>query len=52
MSYVIVNRDTGKYVAPPGLPKSYTGKLQDARIFETREAAQAECCGNEYVKER
>jgi hypothetical protein len=47
--YVIRSRDTGKYVAHPGSASSYTRDILNARRFRTREEAQAECCGNEYV---
>jgi hypothetical protein len=40
------------YVAVSGSENSYTMKLQEARVFATREAAQAETCGNETVVER
>lgn len=49
--FVIIRSD-GAYVAPPGRPSSYTNKLQNARVFATREAAERECCpGNERVVE-
>lgn len=47
--YIIKNIETGKYVSRSGSEHSYTAKLQDARTFPTREAAQTECCGNERV---
>lgn len=47
MSYVIKNSN-GKFVAFPGMKSSYTKNPLDARRFPTREAAQAECCGNEW----
>lgn len=47
--YVIINNDTGKYTTPPGSERSYTDKLQDARTFATRDAAERECCGNERI---
>ena len=50
--FIIRRNNDGAYVAPPGRPSSYTGYLQDARRFPTREAAQKECCGNEHVAER
>lgn len=47
--YVLV-RDDGKFVAPPGQEKSYTDKLQHARVFSTRAEAELERCkGNEQV---
>ncbi len=52
MEYVIVRNEDGKYVAEPGSEHSYTSKLERARRFKTHEAAQADCCGNEHVRER
>ena len=49
--FVIWNITQRKYVAPPGLQSSFTNKLQNARRFSTREAAEADCCGNERVVE-
>ena len=46
-TYVIVRNEDGKYVAMPGSKHSYTTRLEFARTFSTREAAQADCCGNE-----
>ena len=48
-TYVIVRNEDGKYVAPPGSKHSYTTRLERARTFSTREAAQADCCGNEHA---
>ena len=48
MRYVI-RRNDGAYVAPSGQRSSYTPFLQRARTWATREAAEAECCGNERV---
>ena len=47
--YVIRNNDTGRYVAQPGSQSSYTNKVANARRFPTKEAAQADACGNETV---
>ena len=41
--YVLV-RDDGAYVARPGSRSSYTLSLQAARVFATREAAEADRC--------
>lgn len=38
------------YVAQPGSAKSYTGSLEDARKFSSREAAENDACGNETVR--
>lgn len=51
MSFVLRNRETGKYVAPPGQSKSYTARVENARRFASREAAQGEACGNEAIEE-
>ena len=48
--YVIRRTDQGGgYVAPPGSHSSYTKKLERARIFPTKEAADAECCPENEV---
>lgn len=45
--YVLIRNEDGKYVAPPGREHSYTSKLEKARIFPTKDAAEADKCGNE-----
>lgn len=47
--WLIRSRDTGKFVASPGSLSSYTRDILKARRFPTKEAAQADACGNEYV---
>lgn len=48
----VLVRFDGKYVAMPGSKNSYTAKLERARLFPTREAAERErCVNNEYVRE-
>lgn len=49
MSYILRRNEDGKFVAPPGSPKSYVAGPLAARRFPTHEAAQAEACGNETV---
>lgn len=50
MQYVIRRTDqSGGYVAQPGSQSSYTQKLEHARRFETKEAADRECCENEIT---
>lgn len=49
MAYVIQRNEDGKYVAPPGREHSYTNKLQNARVFNAREDAERERCGNETI---
>lgn len=44
MGYVIIHKITGRYVATPGSEHSYTSKLENARRFRTREAAEKEVC--------
>lgn len=41
--YVLVRTD-GMYVARGGTVSSYTARLQEARIFASREAAERERC--------
>jgi hypothetical protein len=52
MSFVIRRTDQGGgYVARPGCPSSYTPRKENARVFPTKAAAEAECCpGNEVVE--
>lgn len=50
----VIRRTDGAYVSDPNrnrTGKSYTTRLQDAKVFRTREAAEADRCpGNEYVE--
>lgn len=46
----VIKRTDGVYVARPGSRSSYTPKLQDAQVFNTRaEADRARCPGNEII---
>jgi hypothetical protein len=47
--YIIQNMETGWYVARAGSAGSYTPKLQAARSWPTRDAAEPERCGNERI---
>lgn len=47
--YVIRNADTGKYVAVQGMEHSYTSRLEHARVFRTREAAELDRCPENEV---
>lgn len=47
MSYVLVRKEDGKFVARPGAARSYTTSLASARIFQSLEAAKRDACGNE-----
>jgi hypothetical protein len=47
--YIIKRNEDGKYVAQSGSKSSYTTKLENARIYSTHDAAQADACGNETV---
>ena len=50
-SFVLVRASDGKYVAPPGRQRSYTGRLEEARVFASREAAERErCADSEHVR--
>jgi hypothetical protein len=48
MAYVLQRVD-GAYVARPGSARSYTKNLEDARGYDTEEAARADKCDNETV---
>lgn len=49
--FAIVNRTHGRYVAQPGARSSYTRMSYRARTFPSRQAAEANCCGDEHVVE-
>lgn len=49
MGFVLVRED-GQYVAPAGSVRSYTFSIVRARKFDTREAAEADRCGNESIE--
>jgi hypothetical protein len=40
----VLQRDDGKYVAPPGQEHSYTSKLEQAQTFRTAEEADRNRC--------
>lgn len=42
--FVLQHNETGKYVACPGSERSYTNRLEQARVFRTPEGAEAERC--------
>jgi len=44
MIYVIQHKETGKYVSRSGSPRSYTNRLEEARVFRSRESAEKERC--------
>jgi hypothetical protein len=48
--YVLVRTD-GKYVAPQGSYSSYVSKLENARIYPTRDEAENDrCVENETIR--
>ena len=53
MGTFVIRRTDGAFVARIELTggASYTNKLQLAKTFTSYDAAQRECCGNEYVTE-
>ncbi len=46
---MFVIKRANKYVALPGSEKSYTQNFDKAQKFSSREAAEANACGNERV---
>lgn len=42
--FVIQDTKSGKYVAYPGSNSSFTPRLENARVFPTREIAERERC--------
>jgi hypothetical protein len=49
MMYLIWNLSQSAYVAPSGSPRSFTKRIELARLFRTRAAANANLCGDERV---
>lgn len=47
--YILQNNDNNKYVAHSGSEHSYTNRLEQARVFKTKESAQKHACGNETI---
>ncbi len=47
MAYIIWNTTQRKWVAPASMKSSYTTSDLKARQFDTKEAAERECCGDE-----
>ncbi len=48
MTHYVIKRGE-QYVMPAGSARSYTTKLQNARVFVSRAAAERECCEDEVV---
>jgi hypothetical protein len=44
MMFVLQHAATGKYVSRPGSLRSYTNRLEEARVFRSREEAEGERC--------
>lgn len=49
--FVLTRNEDGKYVSKPGSEKSYTPKLERARMFPTRRDAEQHACGNETIRD-
>ena len=49
MPYALQRLNDGKYVAPAGSPRSYVRGIENARAFDTLEAAKRDKCGNERI---
>jgi len=47
--YVVINKVNGRYLARRGSKSPFTNKLEYARVFSTKEKADAErCVDSEY----
>ena len=44
MGYVLQHIQTGKYVAPPEEEEFYTTRIENARVFRTKQEADRERC--------
>ena len=51
MTFVLQRHEDGKFVATSGSKHSYTNNIRVARTWATREAAQADACGNESARD-
>jgi hypothetical protein len=49
MKYILKRYEDNKYVAKPGMKKSYTTTLKNAQVFPNQEKAKECACGNEYI---
>lgn len=49
MPYLLKRTSDGLFVRPPGSAYSYTSDRMLARAYSTREAAEADACGDEVV---
>lgn len=47
MQYVIIRNE--EYVAIPGSKKSFTKNILNSRKYDSKYAADKDCCGNEDV---
>lgn len=47
--FVLKRMQDGKYVTPSGSEQSYTDRLQNAKLFLSREQASRDRCGNESI---
>lgn len=49
MAWLLKKPDSPAFVARRGERRSYVSRPEQARIYDTREEAQADACGNEIV---
>lgn len=47
--FLLFRAEDRKWVAKPGLDRSYTRDMMKAQVYPSREAAEAERCGNETI---
>ena len=47
--YVLKRNEDGAYVSKPGSHNSYTTRLENAQVFDTKEKAEGNACGNEHA---
>ncbi len=46
--WVLIRQEDGRYVSRVNSQDSYTKTLEKARIFNSKEEASKDACGNEY----
>ena len=47
--YVLKRNGDVAYVSKPGNHNSYTTRLENAQVFDTKEQAEGSACGNEHA---
>ena len=49
--WVLVRHEDGMMVSRPGSTRSYTRNIEHAKIYNTKDEAKADACGNETPRQ-